>query len=159
MRVRDATAADRDWLEPFLARNHMRPVARRGAVLWPLDHPMLIAQTDDGRPAGVLTYIPAEGECEVLTLHAVDQWQGAGTALIAAIRAMAADRGWRRVWLVTTNDNVDALRFYQRRGFRLTALRPGAIDAARRSVKPEIPLVGNYGIPIRDEIELELVLG
>jgi hypothetical protein len=56
---------------------------------------------------------------------------------------------------VTTNDNVDALRFYQRRGFRLRAVRPGAVDDARRTLKPEIPAVGEQGIPIRDEIELE----
>jgi hypothetical protein len=56
--------------------------------------------------------------------------------------------------VVTTNDNVDALRFYQRRGFRLTAVRCGAVDQSRRTVKPQIPVTGNYGIPIRDEIEL-----
>ena len=55
--------------------------------------------------------------------------------------------------LITTNDNVDALRFYQRRGFVLTELRPGAVDESRR-MKPQIPLVGAYGIPIRDELVL-----
>jgi hypothetical protein len=60
------------------------------------------------------------------------------------------------VWLVTTNDNLDALRFYQRRGLRLVAVHAGAVDEARR-LKPEIARVGEYGIPIRDEIELELV--
>ena len=59
---------------------------------------------------------------------------------------------------ITTNDNVDALRFYQRRGFVLTALRPGAVDQARRSLKPEIPLVGDHDIPLRDELELERTL-
>jgi hypothetical protein len=61
------------------------------------------------------------------------------------------------VWLVTTNDNLDALRFYQRRGFRLAKLRRGAVDAARSRLKPTIPEVGSFGIPIRDEIVLELV--
>ena len=59
----------------------------------------------------------------------------------------------REVWLTTTNDNVDALRFYQRRGFRLAQLRPGAVDQSRQR-KPEIPRVGDYGIPLRDEIDL-----
>jgi ribosomal protein S18 acetylase RimI-like enzyme len=63
-----------------------------------------------------------------------------------------------RIWLVTTNDNVDALRFYQRRGFRLRALRPGAVDEARRLLKPRIPATGIYGIELRDELELELVV-
>ena len=68
------------------------------------------------------------------------------------------EHGLRRLWVLTTNDNVDALRFYQRRGFRLSALRPGAVDEARRQLKPEIPELGEYGIPIRDEIELEMPL-
>jgi hypothetical protein len=59
---------------------------------------------------------------------------------------------------VTTNDNVDALRFYQRRGFRLARVRPGAVDESRRVLKPEIPTVGAYGIPLRDELELEMGL-
>ena len=55
--------------------------------------------------------------------------------------------------LTTTNDNIDALRFYQRRGFRMSALRPGVIDRSRLH-KPEIPRTGDYGIPLRDEIDL-----
>ena len=56
--------------------------------------------------------------------------------------------GCTQVWLTTTNDNLDALRFYQRRGFRLARIRPGAMDAARASLKPEIPEVGSHGIPM-----------
>jgi len=82
--------------------------------------------------------------------------QGAGTALLTAVEAAAAAAGCRRLWLITTNDNLDALRFYQRRGYRLAALYPGAVDEARR-VKPTIPLVGNHGIPLHDELELEKV--
>ncbi len=54
---------------------------------------------------------------------------------------------------MTSNDNLRALRFYQRRGFRLKELRPGAVDEARR-LKPQIPLGGAEGIPMREEIEL-----
>ena len=71
---------------------------------------------------------------------------------------LASEAGCRRLWVVTTNDNLGALRFYQRRGFRLAALRPGAVDASRALLKPEIPSLGNDGIPLRDEIELELSL-
>jgi hypothetical protein len=78
---------------------------------------------------------------------------------VAAARSVAAAHACRRIWVLTTNDNVDALRFYQRRGFRLGALRPGAVDEARRTRKPEIPEIGDHGIPLRDEIELELLLG
>ena len=118
---------------------------------------MLVA-VDGGEPAGLLTYILGEDGCEVLTLHTAIQWQGAGSALLHAVANLARDAGCARLWLVTTNDNVDALRFYQRRGFRLRALRAGAVDEARRGVKPEIPWIGDHGIPLRDELELELDL-
>jgi hypothetical protein len=61
--------------------------------------------------------------------------------------------------VLTTNDNVDALRFYQRRGFRLAELHPGAVDEARARLKPEIPRVGDHGIPLRDELMLEKEVG
>jgi hypothetical protein len=67
---------------------------------------------------------------------------------------LAVAAGCRHYWVVTTNDNVDALRFYQRRGFRLTTIRCGAVDQSRRTLKPQIPVIGDYGIPLRDEIEL-----
>jgi GNAT superfamily N-acetyltransferase len=158
MRVRDAVAADRAWIESFLESVGSRRVARGGELVDPLDHPMLLAEAADGQPAGLLTYIERDGECEVHTLHAVRQWQGAGSALIAAVRDLAANRGCTRLWLVTTNDNVDALRFYQRRGYRLAEIRPGAVDDARRTLKPAIPEVGEYGIPLRDELVLEIRL-
>jgi len=94
-------------------------------------------------------------QCEVLTLHATEQWHGVGTALIEAVEQMAAGHGCARLWLITTNDNADALRFYQRRGFQLAAIHRRAVDDSRSRLKPEIPAAGAYGIPIRDEIELE----
>ena len=154
MRVRVASDVDRSWIESFLAQNNALRVARRGELVSPIDRPMLIAETADGRPAGLLTYVVSGDDCEILTLHAASQWHGAGSALIAAIRDLAARSGCKRVWVVTTNDNIDALRFYQRRGFRLAALRPGAVDQARRTLKPEIPPIGDYRIPLQDEIDL-----
>jgi Acetyltransferase (GNAT) family len=67
------------------------------------------------------------------------------------------EAGCRRVWLITTNDNLRALRFYQRRGFRLVAVHPDAL-ARSRELKPSIPEIGLDGIPLRDELELELLL-
>jgi GNAT superfamily N-acetyltransferase len=132
-------------------------VARLGELLDPLDHPALLAEAGDGRLLGILTYVSQPGweQCEVLTLHATEQWHGAGTALIEALERLAARQGCGRLWVITTNDNVDALRFYQRRGFRLAAVHRGAVDDSRSRLKPEIPVTGAYGIPLRDEIELE----
>jgi ribosomal protein S18 acetylase RimI-like enzyme len=92
---------------------------------------------------------------EIATLNALDPYQGIGTLLIDAIRDEAQRAGCRHVTLTTTNDNIGALRFYQRRGFRLAAVRPGAVDRTRER-KPEIPRTGDFGIPLRDEIDLTL---
>jgi GNAT superfamily N-acetyltransferase len=132
-------------------------VARLGELVHPLDYPALVAEAAEGQLAGMLTYVPGQDrrQCEILTLHADEQWHGAGTAVIEAAGHLARQRGCARLWVITTNDNVDALRFYQRRGFCLVRVHRGAVDRSRASLKPEIPQVGAYGIPVRDEIELE----
>jgi RimJ/RimL family protein N-acetyltransferase len=113
----------------------------------------------DGAPQGLLTYrIEEEEECEVVTLHAVIEGIGIGTALLDAARRLAKARGCRRLWLVTANENTPALRFYQKRGFTLVAVYPDAFTEYRK-LKPSIPLTGIDGIPIRDEIELEIRFG
>jgi GNAT superfamily N-acetyltransferase len=157
MRIRAAEPGDRAELEGFLERGYSLRVARLGTLEHPLDHTMLLAEKDGGL-VGVLTYVVRGAECEVLTLYADERRQGAGSALIAEVTRFARQAGCTRLWLITTNDNVDALRFYQRRGFRLAALHPGAVDASRARLKPEIPEVGDHGIPIRDELKLELAL-
>lgn len=151
--VRPAGADDRPWIERFLGDVGATRIARRGELVDPFSHPMLVADAD-GRPDGVLTYIVDGDECEILTLHAVRPWLGAGSALVAAVHEIARRARCRSLRVLTTNDNVDALRFYQRRGFRLEAIRPGAVDQARQTLKPEIPEIGDHGIPLRDEIEL-----
>jgi uncharacterized protein (TIGR00725 family) len=78
---------------------------------------------------------------------------GVGGRLVEAAAAAVADAGAGELWLVTTNDNLDALRLYQRHGFHLSELHAGAVDRARR-VKPAIPRVGDHGIPLRDELVL-----
>lgn len=108
-----------------------------------------------GRIVGLVTYDLAGDMLEVVTLNAIERRAGIGTLLIEATAHKARRCGCREVRLTTTNDNVDALRFYQRRGFRLAELRPGAVDRSRRD-KPEIPRTGDYGIPLHDEIDLTL---
>ncbi|MFB9447568.1 GNAT family N-acetyltransferase [Dactylosporangium vinaceum] len=154
MTPRPATDADRAWIRDLLTERwgESRIVvggrARDAAGL-----PALVAIGDDGRPAGLLTYDTGPAGLEVVSLDAVERGGGVGTALLAAARAVAAGLGLRRVWLVTTNDNVDALRFYQRRGLRITAVHPGAVDRARL-IKPGIAATGEHRIGLHDEIEL-----
>jgi len=122
----------------------------------PADLPGWVAWLGDER-VGLLTYQFHAGDCEIMTLDSLHPGIGVGTALVTAARQAAQAAGCRRLWLVTTNDNLNALRFYQKRGLRLVAVHPGAVERARR-LKPEIPLIGADGIPLRDEIELEIAL-
>jgi GNAT superfamily N-acetyltransferase len=112
---------------------------------------------EDDRVVGLATYTISGADCELLTIDAFEKVRGIGSRLLEAVAQQARAAGCRRLWLVTTNDNLDAIRFYQRRGLRLVALHPSAVDAAR-ALKPEIPVVGNHGITIRDELEFELDL-
>jgi ribosomal protein S18 acetylase RimI-like enzyme len=106
----------------------------------------------NGERVGLLSFDARQADVEVVYLEVTVRHSGVGTRLIEALMDRSPAR---RVWLVTTNDNLEALRFYQRRGFRVTEIRPGAVDEARRTLKPAIPEAGNFGIPIRDEIVLE----
>jgi GNAT superfamily N-acetyltransferase len=157
LRIRDREQSDIPQVERFLAERHSARVARLGCLEDSLAHPALVAE-QDGRVVGVLTYILDSESCEVLTLHSAERLRGVGTALLRALEEVAASAGCSRLWLITTNDNVDALRFYQRRGFRLAALHAGAVDDSRARLKPEIPLTGEYGIDLRDELQLEKVI-
>jgi N-acetylglutamate synthase-like GNAT family acetyltransferase len=153
--VRPAKTEDRDVVAAFLEARGSARVARRRELVDAREHPALVAE-EEGRFAGVLTYVlDGPGRlCEVLTLHAAERGRGVGTALLANLERIAKAANIHRVWLITTNDNLDALRFYQRRGFRLAAVYPDAVGRSRASLKPEIPEVGEFGIPLRDEIEL-----
>jgi GNAT superfamily N-acetyltransferase len=150
MRVRDRTEDDQPWIEALLVGRWGSTVVVAHGTRFDAAHlPALVA----GEREGLATYVVSGTEAEIVTLDAVATKRGAGSALIDALADRLRALDVRLIRVSTTNDNLDALRFYQRRGFRLSALRPGAVDAARTE-KPEIPMVGAYGIPLRDEIDL-----
>ena len=109
---------------------------------------------DGSEWVGLLTFFVKNGECEVTSFDSLREGQGVGTKLMDAVVEEARKQNCKRVFLITTNDNMHALRFYQRRGFELVALYRDAVKESRR-LKPSIPLTGFDDIPIRDEIELE----
>ena len=147
----------RPALEAFLRDQSALVVARSGVLVDALEHPAVLAWSE-GELSGVATYVVDGDACELLTLHAATRLTGIGSALLAAVQEIARDAGCSRLWVVTTNDNIGALRFYQRRGFRLVHIRPGAVDRSREMLKPEIPTTGEHDIPLRDELELEMRL-
>jgi ribosomal protein S18 acetylase RimI-like enzyme len=111
----------------------------------------------EGEPVGLAVYETRGAESELVTLDSLQEGAGVGSTLVAAVANTAWRQECRRLLVVTTNDNVRALGFYQRRGFVLTALRKGAVDKSRQ-IKPEIPELGCDDIPIHDELELTLDL-
>jgi hypothetical protein len=115
--------------------------------------PALIAEPH----RGLATYRRLGDDAELVTLGAVPAGIGTGTALIDALAARLRAEGCARLWLTMTNGNLSALQFYLRRGFRLIAVRLGAVDAARK-LKPSIPTVGEAGVPVYDELDLCRVL-
>ncbi len=154
MVIREYEESDRAWAEAFMNDEFGGALqARRGELIDVLALPGFVAERN-GRPVGVVTYRRENNDCELAFIAALDRHEGIGTALLHAL--LEAVAGCDRIWLVTTNDNLEALRFYQRRGFVLSALRPGAVADSRQRLKPQISDVGDFGIPLRDELELEL---
>ena len=111
----------------------------------------------DGRRVGLLQYYRHEADFEVVTLVSCEPGMGIGRFLLGEIAALANHEGASRCWLITTNNNRNAIAFYKAVGWHHVATHDGAVDAARR-IKPEIPLVDDMGVPIRDELEFELQL-
>jgi GNAT superfamily N-acetyltransferase len=129
------------------------PVIVRGTAIRFEECEILVA----GEMEGLVAYSRRDRPiAELVALNAFNQWRGVGTALLAACVARLSP-DFHALRLTTTNDNIDALRFYQKRGFVLSALRIGAVDKARLR-KPSIPQLGEYRIPIRDELDLSLPL-
>jgi ribosomal protein S18 acetylase RimI-like enzyme len=107
--------------------------------------------------AGEITFTISGTDCEIVSLDSLFEERGVGTRLIHVVVDEARKQHCTRIFLITTNDNLHALGFYQRRGFELVAIYRGAINESRK-IKPSIPLIGMNNIPLRDEIELELNL-
>lgn len=156
-RIRPVDSDDGDWIAQFITeRWGAEFVAAHYEVYHCRDLPGFVA-TEGEKKVGLLTYKIVAGDCEVVSLDSVQPCVGIGTGLINAVKGAAYESGCKRLWLVTTNDNMNALRFYQKRGFAMVKINRNAIEFAR-NLKP-VPLTGADGIPLRDEIELEMMLG
>ena len=149
--VRALREDEREWVRSTIReRWGSEIVVAHGVAYEPAGLPGFVAEDEDS-PIGLLTYV-LEGEtCEIVTIDALEEGRGVGTSLIGAVKELGA----RRLWLITTNDNVRAQRFYERLGFTLVAVHEGAVDRSRLE-KPEIPLLGHGGVEIHDELEYGL---
>jgi ribosomal-protein-alanine N-acetyltransferase len=143
----DAQIAE-SWAGPYIAVH--------GVLFDSRTHPGFVA-VEDGAVVGYILYNIADGDCEITVLESLRMGKGIGHALINAVIGKAREADCRRVWLVTTNDNTHAIRFYQRFGFGLRAVRIGALEESRK-LKPQIPLIGDDGIRLQHEFEFEIIL-
>ena len=158
MNVRPVTPADREWIAELVtaAFGSVRVVSHGELIE---DASLLdgFAVEHDGRPVGCALLNVVDGRAELVVLATTYRGAGAGTALLEAVVDRARTEGWTRLWLITSNDNTDAIRLYQRAGWDWVAFRRDGITRGR-ALKPEIPKTGNHGIELRHEIEFEYPL-
>lgn len=157
MNLRRLSAADLPGLRQFWIEHWGgNEVITRGRVYRPEQVEGFLVE--EGREwVGLLTFFIEAGECEVTSLDSLREREGIGSLLIQKILEEARARGCRRLFLITTNDNLNGLGFYQKRGFEIVTIYRGVVNESRKR-KPGISLVGMHGIPLRDEIELEINL-
>jgi len=157
MRVTKLSDEDRLWVKErteLLFGGEF--VVSRSEVHDPHKLPGFIA-TEGRERVGLVTYHIVDEVCEIVTIDALCQFMGVGTMLLEKVESVAREAGCTRLWTITTNDRLDAQRFFQKRGFFLSEVRLGTM-AKIRLLKPNVARIGDYGIPIRDEIEFEKIL-
>jgi GNAT superfamily N-acetyltransferase len=155
--IRGIATGDREMVNRFLREQWGATMMILRGERVELDGAPGFIAWEDGGFAGLITYKIDAGECEILSLDSLRERQGIGTALMDKVISLARAAGCKKLKLITTNDNINALRFYQKRGFDMAALHRNAMEVSR-SMKPSIPMIGTDGIPLRHEIEFELVL-
>lgn len=127
-------------LDRYIAEGRVLAAAEAGAVIGHL-------QLTDGEEIGDI-------ELKSLAVAEDRQGRGVGRALVErAIRECRAD-GFRRLLVATAAADIDNLRFYQKRGFRMLAVERDAFTPAEGY--PDGLMVD--GIPLRDRVWLSLDL-
>ena len=158
MLVRRVTQEDQDWIaETIISAFASTQLVSRGRIHEDASALDGFIVENDGRPIGCALWHEIDGDAELVVLVTTYRGAGAGTALLDAVVDFAREAGWQRLWLITTNDNTDAIRLYQRAGWDWVGWHADAVTKARE-FKPELPETGSHGIPIRHEIEFEYPL-
>lgn len=103
---------------------------------------------------GMITFIKHPGEIEITSLNSMRESRGIGNWLVEQVVELARKEKRKRLWLITTNDNLNAMKFYQKREWSMCAIHLNGADRARK-LKPTIPKFGYFGIPIEHEVEFE----
>lgn len=152
--IRRIEDSDRVWARKILRDNwESDKIVTRGVIHETDRLPGYIALLDS-LYAGLLIYDVKDGMLEIISLNVLEQRRGIGSALIQSAIQEARSLKCLRIWVITTNDNIPAIEFYQANGFKIAAIHEDALIESRK-LKPEIPHIGIDGAPIKDEIELE----
>lgn len=147
----------RPWAHDYINREWGPPgIVTRGRLHDTAQLSGFVA-VENKEPIGLVTYHIERNECKIVSLNSLKEKRGVGSSLVDVVVKEAKANRCHRVVVITTNDNTNALRFYQKRGFHIRAVYPNALVASRK-LKPTIPQIGIDGIPLRDEIELETLL-
>ncbi len=155
IQIRPKTAADAEWAANFLKQQsiYAHTSLDRDAINDILKLPAFIAEVD-GEPTGLVVYQYQNDVCHIVSFHVSRKRMGVGESLLKHLESEASRKACKKLQCIITNDNLNALRFLQKRAFHLTEVRVGAIEA-RRKQNPTIQLTGEYGIPLCDEWLLE----
>ncbi len=155
--IRSITGSDKNWMHEFMIKEWgADKIVIPNGVYVPSELSGFVAQKN-GKNVGIITYINVLSACKIITLNAFEKHEGIGSLLLKSVIEIARRDDLKEIIVVTTNDNVDGLRFYQKRGFVINNVFINQIVNSRK-IKPEISTIGEYGIPIRDDIELCLDL-
>ncbi|MCZ8376344.1 MAG: GNAT family N-acetyltransferase [Beijerinckiaceae bacterium] len=141
------------WRQHWRGEGIVTPRRRYG----PAEVHAFAARDGAGAMAGLVSFSVHDGLGELVSLNTEAPQQGVGTALMEMAEREARQLGAARMILATTNNNLGALRFFQKRGYHLVALHRDAVAGIRRE-KPSIPMTDAEGLPIRDLIDLEKTL-
>lgn len=157
VKLRSSTPQDAKWLEELMNRDWGGvPLVIRGKKYYPANLDGIIAENEEGI-AGFLFYEVRDQDCEIIVFEVFDKFKGTGTQILDQLKKTATSEKCRRLYLMTTNDNLDALRFYQKRGFHICGIHLDSVKLSRK-IKPTIGMIGDHGISVRDEIDLEFLL-
>lgn len=154
-KIRPVEDGDRRWVKRFISQGWgSEKIISQGKIYYPHKLPGFVAIRNK-KYLGLITYDIKRKKCRIISLNSIIKREGIGRALVEAVKKVARKSNCKKLWLITTNDNISALCFWQKLSFIFKEIYPNAVSLSRK-LKPEIPLIGNYGIPIRDEILLEL---
>ena len=156
-RIREIRQSDKPWILEYIKNYWGSNIIVSRRKRYSIEELYGFIAVHDNEYVGLVTLKVDNQACQIITMDAIIENIGIGTSLLEQVIEYAIEQECRKVWLITTNDNTPALRFYQTRGFRLKAVYCNEIEFSRK-LKPEIPIYGIDSIPIRDEIELEYTL-